>query len=124
MTKRIDLQHAGTDALLAEYADAALAHRHASREGKYNVANRAHERLSSVVRELRSREPDGLFALTRLFADERIEVRGWAAAHGLEFAPEQASKVLEDVASGPSSLAEFSAKMVLLQWRQGTLRTP
>lgn len=124
MTKRLDVQHADLDSLLAEYADAAVTQRRASREGKHKVANPAYERLSAVVRELRARGPDGPDALLRLLSDPRIEVRGWAAAHALEFAPERASAVLEEIAAGPSSLEEFSAKMVLQQWRAGSLRAP
>lgn len=119
MTKRLNLARTDLEALLAEYADAALTHRRASREGKHKIANRAYERLSAVVRELRGRGADAQSALLRLLNDERIEVRGWVAAHVLEFAPDRALGVLEEIASGPASLEEFSAKVVLQQWRSG-----
>jgi len=125
MTKRINLARADLEVLLTEYADAALTHRRASREGKYKTANRAYTRLSAVVHELRTRGGAvAQGALLRLLKDERIEVRGWAAAHALEFAPDRALVVLEEIASGPASLEEFSAKMVLQQWRSGILRAP
>jgi hypothetical protein len=117
MTKGFNLQQGDLDALLKEYADAALVHRTASREGKHKIANRAYHRISTVMRELRERGPHALSALLRLLEDERIEVRGWAAAHALEFAPDRAVHVLECIASGPASLEELSAKMVLQQWR-------
>ncbi len=116
------MTQADIEALVAEYASAALAHRNASREGKHKNANRAHERLSAVVRELRARGSEAQSVLLRLLDDERIQVRGWAAAHALDCAPERASRVLEEIASGPSSLEAFSASMVLKQWRNGTLR--
>lgn len=124
MSKRLDLKHADVDSLLAEYADAALMHRRASREGKHKIANPAYKRLSAIVRELLRRGPGAQGALLSLLADPRTEVRGWAATHALGFAPEHASLVLEEIASGPSSLEEFSAKMVLQQWRAGALRPP
>lgn len=39
MTKKLDVGRADLDSLLAEYTDAAVTHRHASREGKHKVAN-------------------------------------------------------------------------------------
>lgn len=124
MIKRFDVERADLDSLLAEYADAAVTHRRASREGKHQMANPAYKRLSAVVRELRTRGHAGQDAFLRLLGFPRIEVRGWAAAHALEFAPERASAVLEEIASGPISLEEFSAKTVLQQWRAGTLHAP
>lgn len=123
MTKILDVRGATVESLLGSYVDAAVMHRRASREGKHRAANPAYERLTAVFRELLVRGTDGREGLLRLLNDPRIEVRGWAAAHALEFAPERASAVLEDIASGPASLEEFSAKMVLRQWRAG-LRAP
>jgi hypothetical protein len=110
--------------LLKEYADAALIHRSATHEGKHKIANRAYGRISAVMRELKERGPQAQSALLRLLNDERIEVRGWAAAHALAFVPDQATRVLEDIASGPPSIEEFDAKMILQQWRTGRLRPP
>jgi hypothetical protein len=70
-----------------------------------------------TARRANERGPHARDELLRLLDDERIEVRGWVAAHALEFAPERAARALEDVASGPPSLEEFSAKMVLQVWR-------
>lgn len=107
--------------LLQVYREAALEHRSASRSGDSRKANRAYLRLIAVIRELRRRGPDAHKALLRLLEDRRTEVRGWAAAHALEIAPKQAVKVLEEIASGPSSLEELSAQMVLREWRSGRL---
>ena len=59
-----------------------------------------------------------------LLDDDRVEVRGWSAVHSLEIAPEKAERVLDAIAAGPMSLEEFSAKMVLREWRSGTLPFP
>jgi hypothetical protein len=112
------------DQLLEDYKDAAMAHRHASREGDQERANPAYERLASVIRELRNRTEKEQEAFLDLLDDPSIEVRGWAAAHALEFVPDRAEPVLERIASGPESLEEFSARMVLREWRGGRLRFP
>lgn len=91
----------------AEYREAAIAHRTASWEGRYKVANNAFERLASVVRGLHRRGPEAQNELLALLNDDQLTVRGWAAAPILEFAPEQAEAVLEQIASGPKSLQQW-----------------
>lgn len=115
---------ASAEHLIEVYRDAAIAHRSATREGDYKRANLAYERLMSVVRELRDRSNNEREVFLDLLDDPLIEVRGLVAAHALEFAPDKAEPVLEEIASGPESLEEFSARMVLQEWRQGRLRFP
>ena len=50
-------------------------------------------------------------------------IRIWAAAHALEFAPEQGLQVLEDLSREPPSIG-FDAAMALKVWREGKLRFP
>ena len=106
------------DQLLAEYADAAVAHRTASRDGTPEVANGCYKRIRVVVRRI-GEEPSAREAFLRLLDDERVEVRGWAATHALEFAPDRAAATLDAIAAGPTSLEEFSAQMVLREYRAG-----
>jgi hypothetical protein len=113
-----------TEQLLKEYCDAAVVHRQASKAGKYKKANPAAELIASIVRELRSRGPAAHAELLELLNDERVEVRGWAAGHCLEIAPQRAEKVLESIATGPKSLEEFSAQMILREWRAGRFKFP
>jgi len=108
--------------LLGDYAMAAVNHREASRAGDYEKVNPAADALTEIVRVLRDR--GDLARLLSLLNDDRVEVRGWAAAHSLEIAPERAERVLETIAAGPKSLEEFSARMVLREWRSGSLRFP
>lgn len=112
------------DQLLEDYKIAANTHRVASREGDHERANQASERLASVVRELRNRTEKERAAFLDLLDDPNVEIRGWAAAHALEFAPDRAEQVLEQIAAGAKSLEEFSARMVLQEWRAGRLRFP
>ena len=106
------------DQLLAEYADAAVAHRTAGRDGNPEVANGCYERMLAVVRRIRE-ERGARQAFLRLLDDERVEVRGWAAAHALDFDPGRAAATLDAIAAGPTSLEEFSARMVLRDYRSG-----
>lgn len=118
------LSELDVEELIAGYGAAALQHRVASRKGGYKVANRAYERLVSRFREIRSRGLHAQKQFMRLLQDDRIEVRGWAAVHALELDPDGAAKVLDSIASGPPSLEQFSASMVLQEWRSGNLKFP
>jgi hypothetical protein len=114
-----DVEH-----LASQYTDAAIRHGVASRDGDARGANRAYEELSAIADALRARGPDGELSLLGLLVHPQIEVRGWAAAHVLSFAPDRALPVLEKIASGPASLDELNAKMILRQWQDGSFRTP
>lgn len=112
-----------TAALAYRYADAALKYAAAVREGDHRSANSAYDEMASIVRELRA----GEFAqatLDVLMLDSRLEVRGWAAVHALEFNPKFAEEVLEEVAAGPQSLVAFGAGIALQEWRAGRLQFP
>ena len=97
--------------LIAVYREAAKIHRAASREGDHEKANPAYERLAGLMREWRRRGEAEHTAFLELLNDPSLDVRGWAAAHALEFAPDQAEPILEEIESGPESLEEFSARM-------------
>jgi hypothetical protein len=109
---------------LHAYAAAAVTQRESRRSGEYLITRAASAELEEIVRELRNCGPGGLEVLAGLFHHERIEVRGWAAAHALEVVPAEAEAVLEEIAGGPQSLEQVSAKLVLRQWRSGELAFP
>lgn len=83
--------------------------------------NRAADRVAAVYRELRDR--DQREALLPLLGSDNPGVRGWAAAHALEFAPEKAISVLEASFADPFPHG-FNAEMTLKEWRAGRLRFP
>jgi hypothetical protein len=104
------------------YAEAAAAHGHATAEGDSRSANAAHDRLAAVYRELRA---EGERArLLPLLKHAHPAVRTWAAAHALEFAPDQGERVLEEVAATEHSILGFDAKQTLSVWREGGLSFP
>lgn len=111
------------ESLLAKYAAAAIAHRDASATGDYRTANREHEVLARTYRELRSLGNRGETALESLLRHQDARVRAWAAAHALEFAPDLAEPVLQELVN-TGGLLGFGAEMTLSEWRKGNLRFP
>lgn len=113
-----------TDAeIIVTYRTAAVAHLAHSSEGAYKKANPQAEIIAACYRELRSRGQRSQAALLALLDDRDAAVRMWAGSHALEFAPELAEPVLTELEEG-ESLAAFSARMTLREWRAGRLVFP
>lgn len=110
------------DQLVSKYAAAAARHGRATHEGNSDLANRSYDELANIYRLLREQgERERLLAL---LADADPAVRGWAASHALEFAPQRAVAVLTELASGPPSPERLDAQTTLKEWRKGTLKFP
>jgi hypothetical protein len=113
-----------TDAeVVAMYRAAALAHLAYSAKGAYKKANPQAEIIAACYRELRCRGPESQAALLTLLDDGDAAVRAWAGSHALEFAPDLGEPTLVELESG-GSLAAFSARMTLREWRAGRLVFP
>jgi hypothetical protein len=110
------------DPRVSAYAGAAAAHGRATVEGDSKRANDAHDRLAAVYRELRDEGQRG--RLLPLLSHADVAVRVWAAAHALEFAPDQGERVLEQIAATEQGILGFDAKQTLNVWRQGDLSFP
>jgi hypothetical protein len=122
----IDLRKArgaDTSELVRLYAEAAAEHRAASQEGDYKTANRQHDIVAGVYRELRRRGTESQRALLQLLAHPNLGVREWAAAHALEFDPDEGVRVLEELRS-ETGVVGLSAEYVLREWKSGKLRFP
>ena len=109
------------DSLVARYREAAIRHRLANTSRE---ANKAAAEIAGIYRELRQRGSTALERLLPLLQDQDASVRGWAAAHALQFAPQQAIAVLEELAAGPFGPLRASASMTLREWRAGRLQFP
>jgi hypothetical protein len=120
---RTDVASSTIEELVEAYRRAAAAHGQATSDGDHRAANRHHDVIAKIYRELRSRGPSAQSALVPLIHDANDGVRSWAAAHALEFAPERAEPVLEKLAAG-SGLVGFAAEMTLEMWRKGELKFP
>ena len=101
--------------ILANYRDAAIGT--AALDSTQN--NMCVDRLHSCYKILRETD-DGRAGIISLISDENPHVRGWAAAHSLEWAPQIAKLALEDLrdSDGPAS---FSAKWTLKEFSKGRL---
>lgn len=109
--------------LLKRYAAAAAAHDEATLKGDYRVANKQHDIVAAVYRELRNRGPEAQRSLLGLIDHPNEAVRAWAAAHALEFAPAEGEPVLELIANGTGILS-FTVRVTLDEWKKGALHFP
>ena len=91
-----DVAAASLQQLADSYRRAAVAHGRATAAGDYRTANRHHEILASVYRELRTRGPAAQSILLPLMQDVDDAVRVWAATHALEFVPGHAEPILDE----------------------------
>jgi hypothetical protein len=121
--KEIELESKPNEELVRLYEKAALDQRQATDLGRSKVGNKAHDTLAAVYRELRRRGPEAQSLLLPLLNSPEQGVRGWAAAHALEFAPEQGVPVLEALSQEPR-LTGLNAKMTLKVRGEGKLRFP
>lgn len=83
--------------------------------------NRAADKVAAIYGELRHRGPDAQAALLTLLDHPDPGVRGWAASHALEFAPDRAVETLEAM-QGAEFPHGLNAEMTLREWRAGRLR--
>jgi hypothetical protein len=117
------IETAGLDELVSRYAEAAAGHKEATAEGDHRRANREHDRVAEVYRELRRRGPEAQRALLPLLEHPIVGVRSWAGAHALEFAPEEGEHALSRIVAD-GGMPGFTAKTTLDTWRKGELRFP
>ena len=111
------------DDLVADYRGSAAAHGAATEAGDHKKANRQHDRLIEVLRQIRDSGATGDKALLGLLSDENTWVRLWAASHLLRVDEDQARRTLE-LLSQESGVVALDAEMVLSEWHKGTLSTP
>jgi hypothetical protein len=120
---RSDIKASTTSSLIHAYRAAAAAHGVATDGGDYRKANRNHDLVAAIYRELRSRGDEARVELLVLLDDVDPHVRGWAAAHALEFAPDRGERVLRRLA-GSGGEVGLSAEMTLREWANGSLTFP
>jgi hypothetical protein len=116
-----DIQKASIEELVQQYEQAAVAYGQALEAANSRAANRAADRISGAYSELRRRA--AATHLLPLLKSEDENIRSFAAAHALEFAPEQGEPVLLEFVSRPGRIST-SAEYALKAWREGTLRFP
>ena len=123
MTKSHMYTECSTEKLVQLYERAASAHGQATVRRDFRAGNPAADTIAAIYREIRTRGLEHQRMLLPLLLSSDIGVRGWAAAHALEFETRQGEAVLLDIAK-QKSLEGFNAKMTLKVWREGNLRFP
>lgn len=118
-----DYTKLSTDKLIHLYESAASQHGLAKSEGEFVSGNPAADVVAAIYHEIRSRGIEHQKKLLALLLSDDIGVRGWAAAHALEFEPSRSEAILTEMSRGTDNQA-FSAKMTLKVWREGNLRFP
>jgi hypothetical protein len=110
------------DERVSAYAEAAVGHGRATVAGDSNSANEAYDRLAAIYRELR--EEGQRERLLSLLHHAVVAVRTWAAAHALEFAPDEGERVLTEIAATDQGILGLDAEQTLSVWRNGELSFP
>ena len=121
--KKLDIEASATTTLIEAYRAAAAAHGAATEKSDYRKANRHHDVVAAIYRELRTRGDAAQLELLALLDDLDPHVRGWAAAHALDFAPERGERVLRRLASSGGAVG-LNAEMTLREWTKGSLSFP
>ena len=119
-----EIKASTTEALLAAYVADAISHGDSLEVGDHQAANSSADALIGIYRELRRHGIGAQDALIPLLKHSDRGVRFWAASHALEFAPEEAERVLSGIAVARESLVAVSASIILRQWRDGDLKLP
>jgi hypothetical protein len=109
-----------TERLVEEFRRLSAEHGHALEAGKPRMANRKFDTLVAIRHELRSRGPEAQRQLLKLLADPEPSTRSWTARSVLEFAPNEAEQVLEELVRTQIGILRFTARLTLEQWREGT----
>ena len=115
------LRNAGLEQLTRNYILAARSHRAANSDGDVRSSNIHAENIGQICKALTERGIDGQQIIIDLLQHPDVSVRGWAACHAVNFAPQAARQVLQDL-QGSHGFWGTNAEMVLRRWREGPMR--
>jgi hypothetical protein len=119
--RKSQLKAFSTERLVEEFRRLSAEHGHASNA---RAANRKYDTLVTIRHELRSRGPEAQRQLLKLLADPEPSTRCFTASSVLEFAPNEAEQVLEELVRTQIGILRFTARLTLEQWREGTFNPP
>jgi len=105
--------------LVRDFADNIMAQQAAMEVNDPERGNKHADRAAAAFKALRAMGDEGRDALAVLLKDPRDDVRANAAAFLLRYKNAEATKVLEELASGKPGLRRFAAKQALLRWKEG-----
>lgn len=100
MATRHGYDKRSTNELIRLYQKAASEHGQATRRGDFTAGNPAADTVAAIYRVIRSRGLEDQRMLLPLLLSSDNGVRGWDAAHALEFEPRQGEAILSDCKAG------------------------
>jgi len=109
---------ASVSQLLDAYRLAAVTYGDAVANGRHRAANRSHDLLTNIRKELASRGEESAAALAVLLQDAEPAVRLWAATHCLDIQPVAAIQALEELVAQPASPLGLMAGIALADSRK------
>ncbi len=105
--------------LVRDFAENVAAQTDAVRRGDPKTGNKHAKRYIRAFEELRALGDEGRDGLVPLMVTARDDVRGMAAAFLLRHRPDDARRVLQELARG-EGLVAFSAGETLKRWEEGS----
>src|SRR4051794_37307968 len=102
--------------LLAKYSEAAAGTSDTTPDVQYRWADKVHE----CYKSLRQSE-EGRRGIIELMSDANANVRLWAASHSLQWTPDVARKVLENLRDTEAFPCSFNAEITLEEFKKGSL---
>jgi len=121
--KELEYQTLSDAELLTAYKTAASFHMKAVKSGDFEAGNRQYKIIENCYRELRSRGEESQKKLLGLLDSSDDGVRVWSASHALEFSPDIAQDVLQELEL-KNDLIGLTAHYTLKEWQKGSLKFP
>jgi hypothetical protein len=109
--------------VINEYRLFAQNHGRATLDGESAQANINYDRIIESLHKIRQFGNEGNVALLLLTEDADQSVRCWAATHSLNYNERKAKEILKKLSKGKGIIA-FDAKIILNEWKKGTLKLP
>ncbi|MCL2658882.1 MAG: DUF2019 domain-containing protein [Betaproteobacteria bacterium] len=122
--KKIGFDQLRTEVLVSYVAGYAKVCAIATDMGDSQISNLGIKKRFELHRLLRTRGREAQVLLREMLQDDDPSVRMAAAYPALEFAPEEAERVLEQIAATEQRFVGLNAQMLLQEWRKGTLKFP
>jgi hypothetical protein len=116
--KKRDLRTANDSALVSAFREAAIAQGLAMSQIDPKTANQHADIIYEIGRILKARGADSQVSIMPLLEDENVDVRLWAAAEALGFAPERAIVILKQIEEASVGFRRTSAHYTLKEWQK------
>jgi len=111
-----------TEDLVASFAETASEHGQFMASCDPKRANAKFDQMARLYGELRRRGGGAQRQLLALMKSDNPYIRLYAATYTLDFEPDQALPVLDEILRTEEGTLKFTARMTLEQWHKGEMR--